>query len=135
MCVCVDRVDKRGRKSSLSSTENLKKYYDITGIYYFNIERYYCSSEDDVKTDHNGDKSESNEGEDKEDEGEESEDKNESSGDEDSSSTDIDFDEINDNNEVSKFTRECAPPTLIRYLMIGLKRMQPLSSLMRSLLD
>ena len=32
VCVCVDRVDRRGRKSSLSSTENLKKYYDITGM-------------------------------------------------------------------------------------------------------
>lgn len=66
----------------------------------------YCSSEDDVKTDHNDDKSESSEGEDNEDEGEESEDKNENSEDEDSSSTDIDFDEINDKSEVSEFTRE-----------------------------
>ena len=64
----------------------------------------YCSSEDDVKTDHNDDKSESSEDEDNE--GGESEDKNENSEDEDSSSTDIDFDEINDNSEVSKFTRE-----------------------------
>ena len=94
----------------------------------------YCSSEDDVKTNHNGDKNESSEGQDNEDEGEESEDKNKSSENEDSS-TDIDFDEINNNNEICKFTRECVPPTLIRYLTIRSKRMQHLSSLMRSLLD